>query len=120
MLFALIDYAQYSLWMGRYSAKSMERRGAFKVDAESVRVLEQAQDGDLIFTHPMNSFVAWAIMYVTDGGPWSHVGNLTKEGTVTFAQQSVPTRRRLLSPVMRQYGAVGDRPGNVFLAFGVE
>lgn len=60
-------------------------RGAFKADAESVRVLQKVQDGDMIFTHPMNSSVAWAIMYVTDGGPWSHVGNLTRKGTVIEA-----------------------------------
>jgi hypothetical protein len=72
---------QYLLRNGPYSDEIFVGQGAFLAAPETVSHLEGVRDGDAIFSHPLNSFVSWLIMYVT-GGPWSHVGTLTSEGTV--------------------------------------
>lgn len=82
MIFALADFARYLLRKGPYSNGVFARQGAFLATPETVsHLLEGTSDGDLIFIHPLNSFVSWLIMYVT-GGPWSHVGILTSGGSV--------------------------------------
>jgi hypothetical protein len=84
MIFALTDFAQYLLRNGPYRNGILVGQGAFLATPETVSRFERVRDGDAIFSHPVNSFVSWLIMYVT-GGPWSHVGTLTSEGTVLEA-----------------------------------
>jgi hypothetical protein len=84
MLFALTDFTQYLLRNGPYSPGAFVGQGAFLATSDAVSHLDGVRDGDGIFCHPLNSFVGWVVMYVT-GGPWSHVGILTSEGTVLEA-----------------------------------
>jgi hypothetical protein len=84
MLFALTDFTQYLLRNGPYSPGAFVGQGAFLATSDAVSHLDGVRDGDGIFCHPLNSFVGWVVMYVT-GGPWSHVGIFTSEGTVLEA-----------------------------------
>lgn len=84
MIFALTDLSQYLLRVGPYSDGTLSRNGAFLATPKTVSQLEGVRDGDLLASHPLNSFVSWSIMYVT-GSPWSHVATLTSKGTVLEA-----------------------------------
>lgn len=84
MIFAATDFIQYLLREGPYSEGVFHLQGAFLATPDTASILDQVRDGDGIFCHPLNAFMSWIVMYVT-GGPWSHVGILTNQGTVLEA-----------------------------------
>jgi len=47
-------------------------------------MLKAARNGYLLFSQPINSLTSWVVMYF-QGGPGSHVGTLTDNGTVLEA-----------------------------------
>jgi hypothetical protein len=87
MLFAILDYLQYRSRTGRYSARQLAAAGGFLADESSLDRLKGVRDGDIVGCHPTNWFVGWLVMYVIDY-PFSHVGVLTREGTVVEATLS--------------------------------
>jgi hypothetical protein len=92
MIFALLDYCQYRLRNGRYSAERFAKMNAFLANPDKIGAIRGAQIG-VMFVHPLNSFVSWIIMYVT-GGPWSHVALLTGKGTIFEATTAGQMERR--------------------------
>ncbi len=125
MIFALTDLSQYLLRIGPYSDGRLFRNGAFLATPETLSRLEGVRDGDALFSHPLNSFVSWLIMYVTSG-PWSHVATLTSKGAVLEAiAQGVVERpatcyfdgeRYLL--IRHLMDAVTDEQRNRMVSFG--
>ena len=84
MIFALVDYLRYRFQRGQYSPRKLEEDGWFFAEKSSLDMLSAARNGDLLFSQPINSFTSWVVMYF-QGGPCSHVGMLTNEGTVIEA-----------------------------------
>ena len=84
MIFALVDYLRYRFQRGPYSPRKLEEGGWFLADKSSLNMLKAARNGDVLFSQPVNSFTSWVVMYF-QGGPCSHVGMLTNEGTVIEA-----------------------------------
>lgn len=84
MIFALVDYLWYRFQRGPYSPRRLKEASWFLADKSSLDIIRTARNGDIIFSQPTNSFPSWVVMYF-QGGPCSHVGTLTKEGTVIEA-----------------------------------
>jgi hypothetical protein len=84
VIFALVDYLKYRFQWGQYSPRKLEEDGWFFADKSSLDMLRAARNGDVLFSQPINSFTSWVVMYF-QGGPCSHVGMLTSEGTVIEA-----------------------------------
>jgi hypothetical protein len=84
VIFALVDYLRYRFQGGPYSPRKLEEEGWFLADESSLDAIKDARDGDVLFSQPINSFKSWVVMYF-QGGPCSHVGMLTNEGTVVEA-----------------------------------
>jgi hypothetical protein len=85
MLIALMDWIRYKCGIGHYSTSKLEGLGAFKATPDTFKGINaRVAYGDSLFVHSKNSFVGWAIMYVTHGS-WNHVGILTGRGTVLEA-----------------------------------
>jgi hypothetical protein len=85
MLFAVSDYLRYRFEKGCYSRSRLEAQGFFLADAWSAyKLTGLVRDGDILFSQPRRAFASWIVMYF-QGGPCSHVGTLTAEGTVLEA-----------------------------------
>ena len=84
VLFAVVDYLLYRFQRGSYSPRKLEADVWFLADESSLDKLKSVRNGDVLFSQPINSFTSWVVMYF-QGGPCSHVGTLTNEGTIVEA-----------------------------------
>lgn len=82
--FAVVDYLSYRFQRGPYSRRKLEAEGWFLADESSLDMLGTVRNGDMLFSQPINSFMSWVVMYF-QGGPGSHVGMLTDQGTIVEA-----------------------------------
>jgi hypothetical protein len=74
MLLAIWDYYQYRQRRGRYSDLQSDGGMAMAfVDEIPEDQIRQFRDHDMVFTQRLDSFLSWAMMYVTSS-PVDHVG----------------------------------------------
>lgn len=86
MIFALADYLQYRLRIGRFGDHQKDGAlGSFGfLNGIPEDVLEQIEDADIIFTQKLDSPLSWSVMYF-GSSPVDHMGICSGQGTVIHA-----------------------------------
>lgn len=88
MIFAAIDFLQYLTKRGRYGAS--QKDGGMQIaffDHVPDEIIEQMNEGDMIFTQRLDSLLSWAMMYFTTS-PIDHVAVYAGNGTILHATLS--------------------------------
>lgn len=117
MIFALIDYIKYRKGKGLYNLSNdpiMQYGFPGEIPIPTLKALEP---GDVIFTFTSNSFISWAIMYLTKAR-MSHVSQYignnsiihsTTEGVISESIESLFSKKSVFLPLHIQNVTRDDR-----------
>jgi hypothetical protein len=81
MLFAAIDYLQFTRRRGSYSDEAVRRDGGRLATSENFPDISGFRPDHLFFYHGAASILSWSVTYYTSS-VWSHTGIFTEDGRV--------------------------------------